>query len=152
MRETHQSPPPNLGGGLQQSSFSSAKFGGIIPFHLRNYSSKTLASETPINRWLHTRVKGERGNEGARGINQSNILVGRNYYPNALLYAETRYSKLEKLILAIVVSMRKLQPYYQAHRVIVMTDFPSKSILYSPDASQRLMKWAIDLNQYDLLY
>ncbi|KAI5313969.1 hypothetical protein L3X38_043145 [Prunus dulcis] len=65
---------------------------------------------------------------------------------------ETRYPKLEKLILALVVSAQKLRPYYQAHRVIVMTDFPLRSILHSPDASQRLMKWAIELSQYDLLY
>ena len=74
------------------------------------------------------------------------------YTSKALLDAETRYPKLEKLILALVVSARKLRPYYQAHRVIVMTDFPLRSILHSPDASQRLMKWAIELSQYDLLY
>ncbi|KAI5333079.1 hypothetical protein L3X38_023209 [Prunus dulcis] len=45
-----------------------------------------------------------------------------------------------------------MRPYYQAHRVIVMTDFSLRSILHSPDASQRLMKWAIELSQYDLLY
>ncbi|CAL9000311.1 unnamed protein product [Prunus brigantina] len=33
-----------------------------------------------------------------------------------------------------------------------MTEFPLRSILHSPDASQRLMKWAIELSQYDLLY
>ncbi|CAL9024581.1 unnamed protein product [Prunus brigantina] len=33
-----------------------------------------------------------------------------------------------------------------------MTDFPLRSILHSPDASQQLMKWAIELSQYDLLY
>ncbi|KAL6273710.1 hypothetical protein ACE6H2_024402 [Prunus campanulata] len=32
-----------------------------------------------------------------------------------------------------------------------MTDFPLRSILHSPDASPRLMKWAIELSQYDLL-
>ncbi|CAL2258020.1 unnamed protein product [Prunus armeniaca] len=74
------------------------------------------------------------------------------YMSKALLDVETRYPKLEKLILALVVSARKLRPYYQAHRVIVMTDFPLRSILHSPDASQRLMKWAIELIQYDLLY
>ncbi|CAL8996244.1 unnamed protein product, partial [Prunus brigantina] len=74
------------------------------------------------------------------------------YTSKALLDAETRYPKLEKLILALLVSARKLRPYYQAHRVIVMTDFPLRSILHSPDASQRLMKWAIELSQYDLLY
>ncbi|CAL8162548.1 unnamed protein product [Prunus armeniaca] len=69
------------------------------------------------------------------------------YTSKALLDAETRYPKLEKLILVLVVSARKLRPYYQAHRVIVMTDFPFRSILHSPNASQRLMKWAIELSQ-----
>ncbi|KAI5335029.1 hypothetical protein L3X38_025162 [Prunus dulcis] len=73
------------------------------------------------------------------------------YTSKALLDAKTRYPKVEKLILALVVSVRKLQPYYQAHRVIVMTDFPFRTILHSPDASQRLVKWAIKLSQYDLL-
>ncbi|CAL2276515.1 unnamed protein product [Prunus armeniaca] len=74
------------------------------------------------------------------------------YTSKTLLDTETCYPKLDKLILAIVVSARKLRPYYQAHRVIVMTDFPLRSILHSPDASQRLMKWAIELSQYDLIY
>ncbi|CAL2241574.1 unnamed protein product [Prunus armeniaca] len=74
------------------------------------------------------------------------------YTSKALLDAETRYPKLEKLILALVVSARKLRTYYQAHRVIVLTDFPLRSILHSPDASQRLMKWAIELSQHELLY
>ncbi|CAL2257055.1 unnamed protein product [Prunus armeniaca] len=68
------------------------------------------------------------------------------YTSKPLLDAETRYPKFEKLILAPVVSARKLRPYYQAHRVIVMTNFPLRSILHSPDASQRLMKWAIELS------
>ncbi|CAL8153383.1 unnamed protein product [Prunus armeniaca] len=33
-----------------------------------------------------------------------------------------------------------------------MIEFPLKSILHSPDASQRLMKLAIELSQYKLLY
>ncbi|CAL2270520.1 unnamed protein product [Prunus armeniaca] len=74
------------------------------------------------------------------------------YTSKALLDAETRYPKMEKLIFSLVVSARKLRPYYQAHRIIVITEFPLRSILHSPDASQRLMKWAIELSQYDLLY
>ncbi|CAL2246251.1 unnamed protein product [Prunus armeniaca] len=74
------------------------------------------------------------------------------YTSKALLYAKTRYPKLEKLILALLVSATKLRLYYQTHQVIVMTDFPLRSILHSLDASQRLMKWAIELSQYNLLY
>ncbi|CAL2229366.1 unnamed protein product [Prunus armeniaca] len=43
------------------------------------------------------------------------------YTSKALLDAETRYPKIEKLIFTLVVSARKLRPYYQAHRIIVMT-------------------------------
>ncbi|KAM1172996.1 hypothetical protein ACFXTH_023135 [Malus domestica] len=43
------------------------------------------------------------------------------YTFKALLDAETRYPKIEKLILALVVAARKLIPYFQAHTVIVMT-------------------------------
>ncbi|CAL2237149.1 unnamed protein product [Prunus armeniaca] len=74
------------------------------------------------------------------------------YTSKALLDAETRYPKMEKLIFLLVVYARKLRPYYQAHWIIVITEFPLRSILHSPDASQRLMKWAIELSQYDLLY
>ncbi|CAL2256822.1 unnamed protein product [Prunus armeniaca] len=74
------------------------------------------------------------------------------YTSKALLNAETHYPKLEKLILTLLVSARKLRPYYQAHRVIIMTDFPMRSILHNLYASQRLMKWAIELSQYDLHY
>ncbi|KAI5324836.1 hypothetical protein L3X38_033909 [Prunus dulcis] len=54
----------------------------------------------------------------------------------ALLDAETLYLKMEKLIFSLVVSARKLRPYYQAHLIIVMTVFPLRSILHSPNASQ----------------
>ncbi|KAI5327472.1 hypothetical protein L3X38_026868 [Prunus dulcis] len=58
------------------------------------------------------------------------------YTSKALLDVETRYPKLENLILALVVLPRKLRPYYQAHQVIIMTNFPLRSILHSPNASQ----------------
>ncbi|KAI5334639.1 hypothetical protein L3X38_024772 [Prunus dulcis] len=59
---------------------------------------------------------------------------------------------MERLILALLVSARKLRPYYQVHLIIVMIKFLLRWILHSPDASQQLMKWAINLSQYDLLY
>ncbi|KAH0996428.1 hypothetical protein GBA52_020292 [Prunus armeniaca] len=58
------------------------------------------------------------------------------YTSKALLDAETHYPKIEKLIFSLVVSARKLRPYYQAHRIIVIIEFPLRSILHSPNASQ----------------
>ncbi|XP_050155747.1 uncharacterized protein LOC126629689 [Malus sylvestris] len=49
-----------------------------------------------------------------------------------------RYLKIEKLILALVVAAQKLKQYFQAHTVIVMTQYP----LHGPDVSQRVMNLA----------
>ena len=41
------------------------------------------------------------------------------YVSKALLDAETRYSRLEKLALALVVAVRKLRPYFQDRKSVV---------------------------------
>ncbi|KAM1360209.1 hypothetical protein ACFX2F_047093 [Malus domestica] len=46
------------------------------------------------------------------------------YASKALQDAETRYSNIEKLALALVMSARKLHPYFQAHFIIVLTNHP----------------------------
>ncbi|KAM1230056.1 hypothetical protein ACFX2G_041149 [Malus domestica] len=46
------------------------------------------------------------------------------YASKALQDAETQYSNIEKLALALVMSTRKLRPYFQAHFIIVLTNHP----------------------------
>ncbi|KAM1285033.1 hypothetical protein ACFX2J_027653 [Malus domestica] len=75
------------------------------------------------------------------------------YYPSkALQDAETRYSNIEKLALALVMFARKLCPYFQAHFIIVLTNHLLRQILYSPDTSGRMIKWAIALGEFDISY
>ena len=62
------------------------------------------------------------------------------YYSRALRGAEERYPKMEKLILALVTTSRKLRPYFQAHTVEVLTEYPMKQILHKPETSGRLIK------------
>nr|XP_010931291.1 uncharacterized protein LOC105052237 [Elaeis guineensis] len=59
--------------------------------------------------------------------------------------AETRYSKLEKLIFALVVTTRKLWPYFQAHTVVLLTDHLIKAVLHRSDTSGWIAKWALKL-------
>ncbi|KAL2226182.1 UNVERIFIED_CONTAM: hypothetical protein Sindi_1976900 [Sesamum indicum] len=66
--------------------------------------------------------------------------------------AELRYSEMEKLALALVVTARKLRPYFQSHKVIVLTNYPLKHIMSRPEASGRLIKWTVELGQYDIEY
>ncbi|XP_038690528.1 uncharacterized protein LOC119989207 [Tripterygium wilfordii] len=74
------------------------------------------------------------------------------YVSKSLLDAETRYSLLEKLALALVVAARKLRPYFQCHSVAVVTNFPLRSILHRPELSGRIIKWAVELSEYDITY
>ena len=75
------------------------------------------------------------------------------YYCNrALRGAEERYPKMEKLILALVTTSRKLRPYFQAHTVEVPTEYPMKQILNKLETSGRLIKWAIELSEFDIRY
>ena len=59
---------------------------------------------------------------------------------------------MEKLILALVTIARKLQPYIQAHTVEVPIEHPMKQILNKLKTSGRLMKWAIELSEFDIRY
>ena len=59
---------------------------------------------------------------------------------------------MEKLILALVTAARKLRPYFQAHTIEVPTEFPMKQVLHKPETRGRLMKWVIELSEFDIRY
>nr|XP_025684941.1 uncharacterized protein LOC112785716 [Arachis hypogaea] len=74
------------------------------------------------------------------------------FVSKALQGAELRYSKLEKLALALLTSSRRLRQYFQGHQVVVRTDQGIRQVLQKPDLAGRMMTWAIELSQYDLRY
>ena len=59
---------------------------------------------------------------------------------------------MEKLILALVTATLKLHPYFQAHSIEVPTEYPMKQVLHKPATSGRLMKWALELSEFDIRY
>ena len=74
------------------------------------------------------------------------------YCSRALRGAEERYPRMEKLILALVTAARKLRPYFQAHTIEVPTEYPMKQVFHKPETSGRLMKWVIELSEFDIRY
>ncbi|XP_074576213.1 uncharacterized protein LOC141832648 [Curcuma longa] len=75
------------------------------------------------------------------------------YFSSHLLKdAETRYSNLEKLAWMLVLSMRKLRPYFLSHPVTVMTNSNLGRLLTQPEVFGRLIKWAVELREYDIQY
>ena len=59
---------------------------------------------------------------------------------------------MEKLILELVTAARKLCPYFQAHTIEIPTEYLMKQVLHKPKTSARLMKWAIELSDFDIRY
>ena len=59
---------------------------------------------------------------------------------------------MEKLILALVTAARKLRPYFQAHTIEVPKEYSIKQVLHNPETLGRLMKWAIELSEFDIRY
>ncbi|XP_034197316.1 uncharacterized protein LOC117612783, partial [Prunus dulcis] len=72
------------------------------------------------------------------------------YVSKALQSAELRYPPLEQLALALVVSARRLRPYCQAHGIKVLTNQPLRQVLQKSKISGRLIKWAIELEEFDI--
>ena len=65
---------------------------------------------------------------------------------------EVRYQALEKAALAVVFSARRLRHYFQSFTVLVMTDLPIQKVLKKPDVAGRMVKWAVELSEFDIKY
>ncbi|XP_021762896.1 uncharacterized protein LOC110727596 [Chenopodium quinoa] len=74
------------------------------------------------------------------------------YVSKTLLPAEVRYTSLEKLSLALITAVKKLRHYFETHHVVVMTNYPLKSVLRKPDLTGCLGKWSISLSTMDIEY
>ena len=59
---------------------------------------------------------------------------------------------MEKLILALVTITRRLRPYFQAHTTEIPTEHLMRQILHKPKTSGRLIKWAMELSEFDIRY
>ncbi|CAL2255724.1 unnamed protein product [Prunus armeniaca] len=75
-----------------------------------------------------------------------------HYITKGLQDAEVRYPDIEKLAFALVVSTRRLIPYFQTDTIHVLTNQPLRQVLQKPETLGRLVKWAIELREFDIHY
>jgi len=59
---------------------------------------------------------------------------------HALVGTEVNYPLIEKFTYALVMASRKLKPYFEAHKILVLTDQPLKNVLQRLNASRPLLK------------
>ncbi|XP_073317292.1 uncharacterized protein [Primulina huaijiensis] len=66
---------------------------------------------------------------------------------------ELNYLPIEKLCLALIFVIQKLEHYFQAHIVrLVLKAHPLKYVMSRPVLSDRLTRWYLQLQQFEIIY
>ena len=74
------------------------------------------------------------------------------FISKALQGPEVRYQKIEKVALTLINMMMRLRHYFLAHTIIVRTDQPVRQLLYRPNTIDRMLKWSLELSEFDVRY
>ena len=75
------------------------------------------------------------------------------YYVNKSLHEiKIHYLPLEKAILAVVYTTRKLPHYFQGNTVVVLTQLHFQSLLRKANYTGRISKWGTILEAFDIKY
>ncbi|KAI3455044.1 hypothetical protein Pfo_011707 [Paulownia fortunei] len=75
------------------------------------------------------------------------------YYVSKLLRGtKIKYPEIEKGGLALVTTARRLRPYFLSHKIVVRTNLPLRQVLSKPKTSGQMVKWAVEMSEYDIDY
>ena len=74
------------------------------------------------------------------------------YISHTMSNPQTKYQRLEKLVLALFIISRKLKHYFQTFSIMVLIEHPLRSIMENSEATGRISKWASKLRSYGLKY
>jgi hypothetical protein len=66
--------------------------------------------------------------------------------------SKRNYTELEKVMYDVLMSSRKLRHYFQAYHIIVPSSQPLKDIMRNREATGRVGKWAVELNEFTIDY
>lgn len=74
------------------------------------------------------------------------------YVSKVMIPAKQHYLPTKKLTLTSVIDVHKLRSYFHAHTIVVMIDQPIKQVMRKPELLGCMVKWAIKLSEFDVLF
>jgi hypothetical protein len=74
------------------------------------------------------------------------------FVSEVLSLSKKNYTELEKVLYAVLMASRKLRHYFQAYHIIVPSSQPLKDIMRNKEATKRIGKWAVGLNEFIIDY
>ena len=74
------------------------------------------------------------------------------FVSKVLSEVDVRYSDFERVALALRMVSKKPRPYFQAHTIMVLTSSLIRAIINKPNTFGRLLKWVVELSEFDIEY
>jgi len=59
---------------------------------------------------------------------------------------------MEKLAFSFVTAAKKVMPYFQAHVIKVLTNYPLKKAMNKLEAARQLIQWVVELSEFNVSY
>ncbi|XP_072147459.1 uncharacterized protein [Setaria viridis] len=72
------------------------------------------------------------------------------YVSEVLSDSKIRYTWVQKLLYIVLISSRKMRHYFQVHKICVVSSYPIGEILHKRDVNDRVVKWSVELSEFDL--
>ena len=68
------------------------------------------------------------------------------YVSKALIDAQTRYTRIEKIVSALFITSRKSKHYFQSFLIVALIEYPLRTIMENSEANGKITKWVKEIN------